>query len=129
MTVPGIISELDDDQANSVMSDVPSSIVVDRVIIVANQLPVKAKRRPDNKGWSFSWDEDSLFFHIKDGLPDDMEVIYVGSLRVEVDSSEQDDVSQLLLDRFKCVPAFLPPEIFEKYYHGFCKQHLWPLFH
>ncbi|XP_057465663.1 probable alpha,alpha-trehalose-phosphate synthase [UDP-forming] 7 [Actinidia eriantha] len=129
MTVPGIISELDDDQANSVTSDVPSSIVVDRVIIVANQLPVKAKRRPDNKGWSFSWDEDSLFFHIKDGLPDDMEVIYVGSLRVEVDSSEQDDVSQLLLDRFKCVPAFLPPEILEKYYHGFCKQHLWPLFH
>lgn len=129
MTVPGVISELDDDQANSVSSDVPSSVVVDRVIIVANQLPVKAKRRPDNVGWSFSWDEDSLFLHIKDGLPDDMEVIYVGSLRVEVDSSEQDDVSQILLDRFKCVPAFLPPDILAKYYHGFCKQHLWPLFH
>ncbi|XP_027158329.1 probable alpha,alpha-trehalose-phosphate synthase [UDP-forming] 7 [Coffea eugenioides] len=129
MTVPGVISELDDDQANSVSSDVQSSVAVDRVIIVANQLPVKAKRRPDNVGWSFSWDEDSLFLHIKDGLPDDMEVIYVGSLRVEVDSSEQDDVSQLLLDRFKCVPAFLPPDILAKYYHGFCKQHLWPLFH
>ncbi|KAK4361228.1 hypothetical protein RND71_020180 [Anisodus tanguticus] len=129
MTVTGVISELDDDQANSVTSDVPSSIIVDRIIIVANQLPVKAKRRPDNKGWSFSWDDDSLLLHIKDGLPDDMEVIYVGSLRVEVDSSEQDDVSQLLLDRFKCVPAFLPPDILSKYYHGFCKQHLWPLFH
>lgn len=129
MTVPGVISELDDDQANSVSSDVPSSVAVDRVIIVANQLPIKAKRRPDNVGWSFSWDEDSLLLHIKDGLPDDMEVIYIGSLRVEVDSSEQDDVSQLLLDRFKCVPAFLPPDILAKYYHGFCKQHLWPLFH
>jgi len=129
MTVAGVISELDDDQANSVTSDVPSSIIVDRIIIVANQLPVKAKRRSDNKGWSFSWDEDSLLLHIKDGLPDDMEVLYVGSLKVEVDSSEQDDVSQLLLDRFKCVPAFLPPDILSKYYHGFCKQHLWPLFH
>lgn len=129
MTVPGVISELDDDQANSVSSEAPSSVVADRVIIVANQLPVKAKRRPDNKGWSFSWDEDSLLLHIKDGFPDDMEVIYVGSLRVEVDSSEQDDVAQLLLDRFKCVPAFLPPDILSKYYHGFCKQHLWPLFH
>lgn len=129
MTVPGVISELDDDQANSVSSDVQSSVIVDRVIIVANQLPVKAKRRPDNTGWSFSWDEDSLLLHIKDGLPDDMEVIYVGSLRVEVDADEQDDVSQLLLDRFKCVPAFLPSNILEKYYHGFCKQHLWPLFH
>ncbi|KAL2475175.1 hypothetical protein Adt_35911 [Abeliophyllum distichum] len=129
MTVPGVISELDDDQANSVSSEAPSSVAADRVIIVANQLPVKAKRRPDNKGWSFSWDEDSLLLHIKDGFPDEMEVIYVGSLRVEVDSSEQDDVAQLLLDRFKCVPAFLPPDILSKYYHGFCKQHLWPLFH
>ncbi|GAY34803.1 hypothetical protein CUMW_013430 [Citrus unshiu] len=129
MTVPGVISELDDDQANSVSSDVPSSVAQDRVIIVANQLPVKAKRRPDNKGWSFSWDEDSLLLQLKDGLPEDMEVIYVGSLKVDVDLSEQDDVSQLLLDRFKCVPAFLPPDILTKFYHGFCKQHLWPLFH
>ncbi|KAH7545014.1 probable alpha,alpha-trehalose-phosphate synthase [UDP-forming] 7 [Ziziphus jujuba] len=129
MTVPGVISELDDDQANSVSSDVPSSLVQDRIIIVANQLPVKAKRRPDNKGWSFSWDDDSLLLQLKDGLPEDMEVLYVGSLSVDVDPSEQDDVSQLLLDRFKCVPAFLPPDILSKFYHGFCKQHLWPLFH
>ncbi|KAL6206741.1 PREDICTED: probable alpha,alpha-trehalose-phosphate synthase [UDP-forming] 7 [Fragaria vesca subsp. vesca] len=129
MTVAGVISELDDDNANSVSSDVPSSIVQDRIIIVANQLPVKAKRRPDNKGWSFSWDEDSLLLQLKDGLPEDMEVLYVGSLNVEVDSNEQDDVSQLLLDRFKCVPAFLPADILAKFYHGFCKQHLWPLFH
>ncbi|CAM8991512.1 unnamed protein product [Rhodiola kirilowii] len=130
MTVPGIISELDDDDnANSVSSDVASSLIQDRIIIVANQLPVKAKRRPDNKGWSFSWDEDSLLLQLKDGLPDDMEVLYVGSLRVEVDANEQDDVSQILLDRFKCVPAFLPADILAKFYHGFCKQHLWPLFH
>ncbi|KAK4589530.1 hypothetical protein RGQ29_020202 [Quercus rubra] len=129
MTVPGVISELDDDQANSVSSDVPSSVIQDRLIIVANQLPVKAKRRPDNKGWSFSWDEDSLLLQLKDGLPEDMEVLYVGSLRVEIDLTEQDDVSQLLLDRFKCVPAFLPNDILNKFYHGFCKQHLWPLFH
>lgn len=129
MTVAGVISELDDNENNSVTSDVPSSIAFDRVIIVANQLPVKAKRRPDNKGWSFSWDEDSLLLHVKDGLPEDMEVIYVGSLKVEVDLNEQDDVSQLLLEKFKCVPAFLPPDILARYYHGFCKQHLWPLFH
>ncbi|KAK8551454.1 hypothetical protein V6N12_040092 [Hibiscus sabdariffa] len=129
MTVPGVISELDDDQANSVASDVQSSVFQDRIIIVANQLPVKAKRRPDNKGWSFSWDNDSLLLQLKDGLPEEMEVLYVGSLRVDVDPNEQDDVSQLLLDRFKCVPAFLPLDILTKFYHGFCKQHLWPLFH
>nr|QTM07295.1 TPS7 [Paeonia ostii] len=125
MTVPGVISELDDDQANSVSS----SVIQERIIIVANQLPVKAKRRPDNKGWSFSWDEESLLLQLKDGLPEDMDVLYVGSLKVEVDPAEHDDVSQVLLERFKCVPAFLPPNILSKFYHGFCKQYLWPLFH
>ena len=129
MTVPGIVSELDDDQANSVSSDVPSSIVQDRIIIVANQLPIKAKRRIDGRGWSFSWDEESLLLQLKDGLPEDMEVVYVGSLIADVDVNEQDDVSQALLERFKCVPAFLPAEIVTKFYHGFCKQQLWPLFH
>ncbi|KAK8484727.1 hypothetical protein V6N11_014476 [Hibiscus sabdariffa] len=129
MTVPGVISEFDDDQANSVSSDVPSSVNPDRIIIVANQLPVKAKCRPDNKGWTFSWDEYSLLLQLKDGLPEEMEVLYVGSLKVDVDLNEQDEVSQHLLEKFKCVPAFLPPEIFSKFYHGFCKQHLWPLFH
>ncbi|XP_075496811.1 putative alpha,alpha-trehalose-phosphate synthase [UDP-forming] 7 [Primulina tabacum] len=129
MTVAGVVSELDDDQANSVSSDAAISVAADRVIIVANQLPIKAKRRPDNKAWSLSWDEDSLLLHIKDGLPVDTEVLYIGSLKVEVEPSEQDEVAQLLLDRFKCVAAFLPLDILSKYYHGFCKQYLWPQFH
>ncbi|PPS01618.1 hypothetical protein GOBAR_AA19043 [Gossypium barbadense] len=129
MTVPGVVSELDDDQANSVNSDVHSSVNQDRIIIVANQLPVKAKRGPDNKGWSFNWDDYSLLLQLKDGLPEEMEVLYVGSLKIDVDINEQDEVSSVLLEKFNCVPAFLPPEIFNKFYHGFCKQHLWSLFH
>ncbi|XP_008775883.1 probable alpha,alpha-trehalose-phosphate synthase [UDP-forming] 7 [Phoenix dactylifera] len=130
MTMPGALAELDEeDRAGSVSSDVPSSIAQDRIIIVANQLPVRAKRRPDGRGWSFSWDEDSLLLQLKDGLPDDMEVLYVGSLRVDVEVHEQDDIAQALLERFKCVPAFLPADLLEKFYHGFCKQQLWPLFH
>ncbi|KAL1812751.1 hypothetical protein DCAR_0625002 [Daucus carota subsp. sativus] len=129
MTVPGSITELDDDQASSVCSDNPSSLASDRMIIVANKLPLKARRRPDNKGWSFSWDEDSLLFRLKDGLPEDMEVLYVGSLSVDVHPIEQDDVSQVLLERFKCAATFLPPNLLEKFYDIFCKRQLWPLFH
>ncbi|KAL4189863.1 hypothetical protein AMTRI_Chr08g209160 [Amborella trichopoda] len=129
MTVPGVISELDDDNANSVSSDVPSSVSQERIIIVANQLPLRARRRPDNRGWIFSWDDDSLLLQLKDGLPDELDVIYIGSLKVEVDLNEQEEVAQILLEKFKCVPAFLSPELLIKFYHGFCKQHLWPLFH
>ena len=54
MSVPGFLTEVDDDQAVSVSSDNPSTVTTDRMIIVANQLPLKAKRKEDNKGWSFS---------------------------------------------------------------------------
>ncbi|KAK6141252.1 hypothetical protein DH2020_025007 [Rehmannia glutinosa] len=100
MTVPGNILELDDEQASSVTSENPSSVAGDRIIVVANLLPLKVKRRPDNKGWTFSWNEDSLFLRVKDGLPEDMEVLYVGSLPVDVDPIEQDDVANYLLDKF-----------------------------
>ncbi|KAL6176029.1 hypothetical protein ACLB2K_052665 [Fragaria x ananassa] len=128
-TVAGVLSELDDDTSNnSVGSDAPSSISQDRMIIVGNQLPLRAHRSDDGE-WCFSWDEDSLLLQLKDGLGEDVEVIYIGCLKEEINPSEQDDVAQTLLDTFKCVPAFLPPDLFSKFYHGFCKQHLWPLFH
>ncbi|KAJ6712105.1 ALPHAALPHA-TREHALOSE-PHOSPHATE SYNTHASE [UDP-FORMING] 6 [Salix purpurea] len=127
-TFAGILSDLDDEK--SVGSDAPSSVSLERMIIVGNQLPLRAHRSPDSSGgWCFSWDEDSLLLQLKDGLREDVEVIYVGSLKEEIEPSEQDDVAQTLLETFKCVPAFIPPDIFTKFYHGFCKQHLWPLFH
>ncbi|XP_015579891.3 alpha,alpha-trehalose-phosphate synthase [UDP-forming] 6 isoform X1 [Ricinus communis] len=133
MTVAGIISDLDDDPSESVCSDPSSaSIQKDRIIIVANQLPIRAQRKSDgsNKSWIFTWDENSLLLQLKDGLGDDeIEVIYVGCLREEIHPNEQDEVSQILLETFKCVPTFIPPDLFSRYYHGFCKQQLWPLFH
>ncbi|RWR86810.1 Glycosyl transferase [Cinnamomum micranthum f. kanehirae] len=129
MTVPGIISELDDENSNSVGSDAPSSVSQERVIVVGNQLPLRVHRRADDSGWNFSWDEDSLLLQLKDGLGEDVEVIYVGCLREEIYPDEQDDVSQTLLETFKCLPAFIPSDLFSKFYHGFCKQQLWPLFH
>ncbi|KAJ1437861.1 Trehalose-phosphatase [Sesbania bispinosa] len=132
MTVAGLISDVDDDPLESVCSDPSSSSVQrDRIIIVANQLPIRAQRKQDgNKNWFFSWDENSLLLQLKDGLgDDDTEVIYVGCLKEDVHPNEQDEVSQILLETFKCVPTFLPPDLFTRYYHGFCKQQLWPLFH
>ncbi|KAL9406095.1 hypothetical protein Peur_003067 [Populus x canadensis] len=127
-TVAGILTDLDGE--NNVGSDAPSSVSLGRMIIVGNQLPLRAHRSPDSSGgWCFSWDEDSLLLQLKDGLGEGVEVIYVGSLKEEIEPSEQDDVAQTLLETFKCVPAFIPPDLFTKFYHGFCKQHLWPLFH
>ncbi|CAH8339673.1 unnamed protein product [Eruca vesicaria subsp. sativa] len=124
MTVPGNVSEFDDDLS----SDNQSSVSSDRMIIVASHLPLKAERRK-NGNWSFTWDQDSLFLHLKNGLPEDMEVLYIGSLTVDVDPHEQDEVAQILLEKFKCVPTFFPPDLQSKFHDGFCKRQLWPLFH
>ncbi|XP_076958935.1 alpha,alpha-trehalose-phosphate synthase [UDP-forming] 5-like [Bidens hawaiensis] len=124
-TVPRILSELDDEGFST---DTPSSVYQERMIIVANQLPLRVNKQPDGS-WDFSWDEDSLLLQLRDGLGSDAEITYIGCLREEIDPKEQDDVAQTLLENFKCVPAFIPPELFTKFYHGFCKQHLWPVFH
>ncbi|XP_077237783.1 putative alpha,alpha-trehalose-phosphate synthase [UDP-forming] 9 [Tasmannia lanceolata] len=127
--IPRVVSVLDDYGSNDGDSDVLSSVCQERVIIVANQLPLLAQRNTVSGGWCFSLDEDSLRLQLKDGFSSDTEVIYVGCLKVDIDASDQEEVAQKLLEDYNCVPTFLPPELQKKFYHGFCKQQLWPLFH
>ncbi|KAK2985276.1 hypothetical protein RJ640_009789 [Escallonia rubra] len=122
ISVPGIISDYDSDDG------VPP-VCRQKIILVANRLPVKAHREADAEKWCFEWDHDALVLQLKDGFEPHVEVVYVGCLSVDVDPREQDEVAQLLLDKFRCVPTFLPPDIQVNFYHGFCKHYLWPLFH
>ncbi|ONL95329.1 trehalose-6-phosphate synthase2 [Zea mays] len=121
VTTPGLI---DDSPAS------PSTPPRPRTIIVANQLPIRS-HRPESpeEPWTFEWDEDSLLRHLHHSSSPLMEFIYIGCLRDDIPQAEQDAVAQALLETHNCVPAFLPTDIAERYYHGFCKQHLWPLFH
>ncbi|KAG9133034.1 hypothetical protein Leryth_015392 [Lithospermum erythrorhizon] len=137
MNVPGIISDFDpSDRSNSIggemdtRSDGVSLKTAKKIILVANQLPVKGSRDEETKKWLFEWDHDALVLQLRDGFLSDVEVFYVGCLKVDIlDPLEQDEVGQLLLDKFKCVPTFLSLDLINKYYHGFCKHYLWPLFH
>eukprot|EP00887_Chlorella_sp_A99_P001749 scaffold19.g1749.t1 len=99
-----------------------------RLIFVSNHLPLRS-HRDEVSGWSFEWDEDALVYHARDGLPEDMESVYVGCLPVEIEGHEQDEVSQLLQKQFGCYPVFLGEELKDNYYKKFCKQQLWPMLH
>ncbi|GAX81965.1 hypothetical protein CEUSTIGMA_g9393.t1 [Chlamydomonas eustigma] len=100
----------------------------ERVVIVSNQLPLRVKK--GTSGWDFEWDEDALVAQAKDGIPQDLEVVYVGTLPVEIGAGDQELVSKELKDKFGCVPVFFDnADMKDKYYKGFCKQLLWPLFH
>ncbi|CAN1165590.1 Probable alpha,alpha-trehalose-phosphate synthase [UDP-forming] 11 [Linum perenne] len=101
-----------------------------RRIVVANQLPIRAVPDPGTESkWRFELDEDSLYLQMKDGFAPGTEVWYVGCLKPEIEPRFQDEVSQLLAENFRCVPVFLPPDLLTRFYHGFCKHYLWPLFH
>ncbi|XP_061365366.1 probable alpha,alpha-trehalose-phosphate synthase [UDP-forming] 9 isoform X2 [Gastrolobium bilobum] len=115
MTLPGVISDVDKHHR--------------KIIIVANFLPLNCKRDSISGRWCFSYDEDSIFLQLKDGLSSDTDVVYVGSLNVDVDASEQEKVSLQLLEEFNCLPTFIPTDLQKQFYNGFCKQYLWPLFH
>ncbi|GFP89728.1 probable alpha alpha-trehalose-phosphate synthase [UDP-forming] 11 [Phtheirospermum japonicum] len=125
ISVPGIINDFEDGfQSGAVSSE--------RRIIVAHKLPLKWQEKDpssDGQKWSFDWDEDALVLQLKDGFPPNVEVLYVGCLGVHIPPVDQENVAQLLLDRFKCVPTFLPLGLMDAFYHGFCKHYLWPLFH
>ncbi|KAL5201883.1 hypothetical protein ABZP36_036237 [Zizania latifolia] len=138
VTASGIVPDLDgsddDTDAASAASDHSSHAPRERTIIVANQLPIRASRRAGGGGWEFSWDEDSLLLQLKDSLREhpgraDMEFVYVGGLRDDVPAADHDEVAHQLLEGFRCVPTFLPADLRSRFYHGFCKQQLWPLFH
>lgn len=129
MTVPGIISDVDGYGITGGDSDVISLPCRERKIIVANFLPLNGKRDSETGKWKFSLDNDSPLLHLKDGFSPETEVIYVGSLKTHVDVSEQDEVSHNLFEEFNCVATFLPQDVHKKFYLGFCKQQLWPLFH
>ncbi|GAB2280432.1 Probable alpha,alpha-trehalose-phosphate synthase [UDP-forming] 10 [Dionaea muscipula] len=126
MTVPGIISDLDGQSSDE---ETNASVARERKIIVSNMLPLHAHRDAENSKWHFTLDEDSILLQLKDGLSPDTEVLYVGSLKVDIDIGEQEEVAQKLLEEFNCVPTFFPLDLQQKFYYGFCKQYLWPLFH
>ncbi|XP_015879430.3 probable alpha,alpha-trehalose-phosphate synthase [UDP-forming] 9 isoform X1 [Ziziphus jujuba] len=142
MNMPGVISEfraglhdninvVDEESVKNSGSDLDSSNTPqERRIIVANELPIRAYRDPDSKKWCFEFDKDKLALQLKDAFGTDVDVYYVGCLKADIEgAAEQEEVAQVLHDKFRCVPTFLPTETQNKFYHGFCKHYLWPLFH
>lgn len=118
--VPGVISQFEEDQQTTSEK---------RVIIVSNQLPLRASWDSVSNEWRFEFDENNLLAQLKDAFPPDTEVRYVGTLNADVDVADQEEVAQVLHEKYSCETIFLPVDMQKKFYHGFCKHYLWPLFH
>uniref|UniRef100_A0ACD5TY49 Uncharacterized protein n=1 Tax=Avena sativa TaxID=4498 RepID=A0ACD5TY49_AVESA len=97
-----------------------------RILIVANRLPVTAKRNEEN-----SWDLDVSPGGLVSALQGvtRVQMMWVGWPGVSVpDKKDQMLITDKLKEK-RCIPVFLDEEVVDQYYSGYCNNILWPLFH
>ncbi|ESQ35106.1 hypothetical protein EUTSA_v10009417mg [Eutrema salsugineum] len=97
-----------------------------RLLVVANRLPVSAKRTGENS-WSLEMSPGGLVSGLL-GVTAQFDTKWVGWPGVDVyDEVEKRALSKSLAE-MKCIPVFLE-EVFDQYYNGYCNGILWPILH
>jgi len=104
------------------------------LVLVLYRLPVLAERDSKSGAWRFKWDDDAIYLTsagLKAALEANRRVVWVGILNSvsEVCESECASIARTLASDFSCIPVFLPRATLIRFYTGFCKGVLWPLFH
>ena len=102
-----------------------------RVVIVAKQLPVRTTRTAAGQ-WTCQWEDTRNFLSALAVLHthDQIDVKWVGCPNTDtpVLLEQQEEYEDLLFD-YDCIPVFVQPSLYDRFFHGFCKSVLWPLFH
>ncbi|KAK6134447.1 hypothetical protein DH2020_031812 [Rehmannia glutinosa] len=97
-----------------------------RLLVVANRLPVSAVRRGVDS-WSLEISAGGLVSALL-GVKE-FEARWIGWAGVNVpDEVGQKALTKALAEK-RCIPVFLDEEIVHQYYNGYCNNILWPLFH
>ncbi|KAH6558140.1 hypothetical protein KP509_1Z077700 [Ceratopteris richardii] len=96
-----------------------------RLLVVANRLPVSATRNDD--GWSLKVSAGGLVSALL-GVRQ-FETRWIGWAGVNVTDEADKAALAKALDEQRCVPVFLDEETMHQYYNGYCNNVLWPLFH
>ncbi|KAJ4726520.1 Alpha,alpha-trehalose-phosphate synthase 1 [Melia azedarach] len=97
-----------------------------RLLVVANRLPVSAVRRGEDS-WSLEISAGGLVSALL-GVKE-FEARWIGWAGVNVpDEIGQKALTKALAEKW-CIPVFLDEEIVHQYYNGYCNNILWPLFH
>ncbi|XP_022715686.1 alpha,alpha-trehalose-phosphate synthase [UDP-forming] 1-like [Durio zibethinus] len=97
-----------------------------RLLVVANRLPVSAVRRGDDS-WQLEISVGGLVSALL-GVKE-FDTRWIGWAGVNVpDEIGQKALTKALAEK-RCIPVFLDEEIVHQYYNGYCNNILWPLFH
>ncbi|KAK1368857.1 Alpha,alpha-trehalose-phosphate synthase (UDP-forming) [Heracleum sosnowskyi] len=102
------------------------SLPKQRLLVVANRLPVRAKRMGEDS-WSLEVSVGGLVSALL-GI-DKIEARWIGWAGVDVpDETGKRSLTNALAEK-RCIPVFLDEETVHQYYNGYCNNILWPLFH
>lgn len=99
-----------------------------RLIVVANRLPISATKRAGQ--FHFRQSPGGLATGLA-SLPDEIERLWIGWPGIASDkltSEHKTQIKQKLAEK-NCLPVPLSQRQIDSYYLGFCNKTIWPLFH
>src|SRR6185503_3075592 len=103
-----------------------------RLIIVSNRAPVNIIK--DNDGYRIEESSGGLASglrtyveRMKNKPGSDFSILWMGWPGVSVE--DEITTGKEIFDRFGVHSIFLPEDVMEKFYSGFCNKTIWPLFH
>ena len=126
LELPPPVDAASEPQQSALM--VPSQLeATDTVILVSYQLPLIVSRK-EGGGFDAVWDDNAVLNKLALNLA--CKALWVGCVGLSVpDRDEQDELAELLFERFDCVVVFLEKELHANFYQGFCRGYLRPILH
>ncbi|KLU60851.1 trehalose-phosphate synthase [Peptococcaceae bacterium CEB3] len=105
-----------------------------RLLVVSNRLPVNVSLADGQVHFTQSTGGlvsglSSYLDSLGGSASGDVEYVWIGWPGLTVPESLQEEVTSRLHADFRAHPVFLTEEAMDKFYHGFCNEIIWPLFH
>jgi len=98
-----------------------------RVLIISNRLPVSVEKRKEGLHFEPSVGGLATALGAFYKSPNSIWIGWPG-INLEKIKGEEWNIEARLLSE-SCYPVFLPEQDVEDFYHGFCNETIWPLFH
>lgn len=98
-----------------------------RLVVVANRLPLSLQRNPATNEWTFQVSAGGLVSALSSvrGLP----MTWVGWPGAVVEDLNEQKMIEEILGASNYVPVWMPKSVADRYYSGYSNTVLWPLFH
>lgn len=100
-----------------------------KLIIISNRLPVNVIKNGENIEYRKSIGGLATGLKSYHEQADSIWVGWPGIPDEEIDLKEKEAIEKELKETYQCLPVYLNNEDVAKYYHGFCNNTIWPLFH